>query len=521
MKQSRTTTHHPQACPEWAKKLSAMHHDDLPFEQRLELRAHLESCSRCQAVKSEYRAMDALITDLPPVKPLAEMPMCLQELTGVYTEAEQLPRTVGEREIPVPEQLLAHKQPPQRRFRRLIFRLNLAAAVLVVAAIIAGFLLLSNPRHFSSFATQHSTPIYLATDRADSVAYALNSDDGSIIWQHDLGHKLTGYPTAADGNLYFPSYDGDIYALRASDGQPLWHTRVSSNTQAIPDPGLLAYNHLIITGTFGGDLYALSAQTGAVAWHNHIQACTSNGTIDSSILINQKGQTTTIKSTGEPDFCDVVPLVQANGVIYGFGGTLYAWNAANGHVLWQNTRYQFNSRSLAVAQGKIYISSNKNGSIDVLKASNGAFLHTLAQSTPRFSGLQFAVNESAIYVYSNFQSSLAAYSLDHNMLLWQKSLGSAISGFSTTADVVYVGGAEMGKSENYLGASDLYALRASDNSQIWHWRNPSGDGAENVFKVNDVICFITGNGVYAVQASNGHQIWQGFQNVPVQGPVAE
>src|SRR5207245_2493631 len=114
-------------------------------------------------------------------------------------------------------------------------------------------------------------------DEAKSVVYAVNSTNGSTIWQYKIGQKPVDQAVFADGNLFFPSYDGKMYALRASNGQPLWQTRVASGNSDIPAGSIPTYGDLIFTGTTGGHLYALNAQTGAVAWKIRIPACPTDG----------------------------------------------------------------------------------------------------------------------------------------------------------------------------------------------------------------------------------------------------
>ncbi len=63
-------------CPEWADKLAAMHPDDLTSSDHAELDEHIASCEACAAAYDDYRAMSALIRDLPapepPSKPLPQ-----------------------------------------------------------------------------------------------------------------------------------------------------------------------------------------------------------------------------------------------------------------------------------------------------------------------------------------------------------------------------------------------------------------------------------------------------------------
>ena len=56
----------------------------------------------------------------------------------------------------------------------------------------------------------------------DSVTFALDATDGSILWQTDMEHPSFGALTLANGVLYQPTVNGILYALDASDGSILW-----------------------------------------------------------------------------------------------------------------------------------------------------------------------------------------------------------------------------------------------------------------------------------------------------------
>src|SRR5439155_20961875 len=159
-------------------------------------------------------------------------------------------------------------------------------------------------------------------------------NDGTIIWQQNLDHKLSNPPLTADGNLYLPSYDGTISVLRASDGHPLWHAHVSSPN--FPMTGLLAYQDLIIVGTSGGDLAALRASSGSIAWHI-LDPCAASKTKQSASNAH------TTVSPSEPYPCSLLPLLLVNHIVYGFADGLYAWNASTGQVIWHNPEHQTDS----------------------------------------------------------------------------------------------------------------------------------------------------------------------------------
>lgn len=524
------TTYPLQACPQWVEKLNAIHHDDLNFEERLALRAHQETCSRCQAVKAEYRALDALITGLPPVKPLPTLPVRLQELTSISTESEPFLKDVALSGQLPPHSLAGRAVSPRRRAGGLARKLNLAAAVLAVLVILGGFLILRTMGHSSNLGsspqsggsvTSHSTSVYLATDEARSTVYDVNPRNGSIIWQRNIGQKPVNQPFMADGNLYFPAYDGNIYALRASDGQPLWHTRVAPGTDRLPAGIMQAYGNLIFTGTTDGHLYALNAQTGTVAWQIRMPACPTDGS-NPSYTTTQQGQNTTIVHlTGQPDPCNVVTQSAYNGTIYGFADGLYAWNVTNGHVLWHNAQYQFGPQSMLVSHGKVYLATPPSSGyrIDVLDASNGHFLHTLVKSPAVDFTSEVVANGTTLYVAGT--TSLFAYRLSDDSLLWKADkpfTNLAVAGTSIYA--TYGKPASSTASGHSTYTIYLYALNAANGAQLWHIQYPPSTFLNPRFEVGGILITVSDTGIHALQASDGKRLWQAFQNKQIQWPVA-
>jgi outer membrane protein assembly factor BamB len=101
------------------------------------------------------------------------------------------------------------------------------------------------------------------------MAYRLNASDGSVRWHRLLAQQAVSTLLVLQDTRYVPASDGSIYALRTSDGQTLWHTRVSSTTGGLTGSHLLAAQDqhlLIMASSADGTLLALNAESGASAW---------------------------------------------------------------------------------------------------------------------------------------------------------------------------------------------------------------------------------------------------------------
>ena len=399
------------------------------------------------------------------------------------------------------------------RNSRLIGKFNLIAAVLVVVALLGGFLLLLSTRQHAnntignaSSSPPNHTHLYLITagpnGQTNGVLSALNPSNGQVLWKHQLDNVLSCDCLSIQGNLYLSALDGNVYAFRDRDGQPLWHTSMSYGPLGYTSVWLQTYQNLIIDSITNdnnesGDLYALNRQTGDVVWHTSLSC---------------------VKSS--PDVCTAGGRLMdlANGIIYGLAGDgLSAWNAGNGHFLWRNPHYHLNGQpqSMVVLLGKVYI-TNFYPEVDVLDASSGNFLHSLRSpesNNPAGVVYDIAATDNTIYVLGG--QSVSAFQASDDSLLWKRAFTYHSGGIIYAGrDHIYVnyqdisfGKGRAGNSGNYL-----YALSPSDGSQIWQSQVPVSNYLYPV-EFSSVICFVGFNGVYGVRISDGKQIWQLPTNV--------
>jgi eukaryotic-like serine/threonine-protein kinase len=122
----------PVPCPLWAEKLATTHPADLSPAERAALNAHVSTCPACAAVLADYHAMDRRILSLPPVAPLTSFS---PELAGILTGQNSLARATN-----MPGSISRPQAQPRRR--SLAPMLSTLVAVLVVAALVTGYLTL-------------------------------------------------------------------------------------------------------------------------------------------------------------------------------------------------------------------------------------------------------------------------------------------------------------------------------------------------------------------------------------------
>jgi len=97
---------------------------------------------------------------------------------------------------------------------------------------------------------------------ADNFVYALNMD-GSLKWTFETGDPIWAAPLLDDEVLYIASMDESLYALEADNGSVVWQTELGGtmvNNAHIGDDGVL------YIGTFSSEVLALDSNTGSILW---------------------------------------------------------------------------------------------------------------------------------------------------------------------------------------------------------------------------------------------------------------
>lgn len=143
----------------------------------------------------------------------------------------------------------------------------------------------------------------------DNTMYVLDPSqkDGAepkLVWKFTAQNKLWARPLVADGKIYLPSLDHNLYALDAATGRLLWTFQAGASIASTPalSDGVLYF------GSFDQRMYAVDAENGKEVWRS---AERLSGWF----------------------WCD--PLVDGNEIFVGdVKGRFYAMDKRNGNVLW-------------------------------------------------------------------------------------------------------------------------------------------------------------------------------------------
>ncbi len=72
-----------------------------------------------------------------------------------------------------------------------------------------------------------------AAVRDKHTVYALDANNGEVIWNRTAGGRIDSPPTIYNGKVLFGSADGYVYCLRSSDGSLIWRFRAAPKDQRI------------------------------------------------------------------------------------------------------------------------------------------------------------------------------------------------------------------------------------------------------------------------------------------------
>ena len=100
----------------------------------------------------------------------------------------------------------------------------------------------------------------------DNQTYALNADNGSLVWKVETGYDqcVQASPAYANGVIYTGgAFDKKVYALDASTGTQKWTYSLDGGLTTAP---AIIGNNVYVTSTLANKTYALNAETGDLIW---------------------------------------------------------------------------------------------------------------------------------------------------------------------------------------------------------------------------------------------------------------
>ncbi len=173
------------------------------------------------------------------------------------------------------------------------------------------------PSRFGGGVSTDGTLVY-ATNGVGDVA-AMKIESGETVWKKRPAGPLRGAPTISTGNIYVMTQDNQIYALRASDGEPQWNEAGPVGTSGIFGVAApAAAQGTVIAGYSTGELAAYRYENGRSLW---------------SDTLSRTAMSTTVSTLTD---IDADPVIDRGRVFaLGQGGRMASYELVTGQRIWE------------------------------------------------------------------------------------------------------------------------------------------------------------------------------------------
>ena len=302
------------------------------------------------------------------------------------------------------------------------------------------------------------------------------------IWQKTVASMDIGTPIVSATTVYALGWNGDLEALRRSDGTTLWTTSLGGTELAQFAPVL--YDNVVIVpieGAGKGWMLGLNAKTGATIWK---------------------------RALVDNPFAE--PTIYGDNVYFATGNYLYDLNAATGAVRWRTlltpdptAYYPGIYGPVAVSGGgQFVVAASLDGWLYELNATTGALVWKIQAGLGIYRGGP-AIYNGIIYVPEgrtqdeNSGFDLVAVQVSDHHVLWRVYGGEVIRMTpGAGAGSVFVGG------RDGLRAFDATtgALKWSAQTSGWDWGSP--------VLANGVVYTTTDGELEAFSAATGEMLFR-------------
>ncbi len=222
--------------------------------------------------------------------------------------------------------------------------------------------------------------VYFVSDE-QSIAYALNSATGEIIWQYDVVDDVDDAVTYYEGKIYIAA--DSAWCLDALTGQRIWAYGGTAGSRISGTPAVgngVAY----LTSVIGNKskVCALDTETGAEIWiadipyyfescitlhGNRLYVATWQGPLYALDALS--GDIIWTNTDTDGGYWDSSPVIY-DGVIYigGDDGYIHSFDTEDGSLIWMTKVHQYShiwgvEPTPAIRNGKVFIGCSFYGSV--------------------------------------------------------------------------------------------------------------------------------------------------------------
>lgn len=330
--------------------------------------------------------------------------------------------------------------------------------------------------------------VFVANQRG--VFLAIRTRNGKVMWRKELGRCVASGPAFSHGIVYLgfgttkpcgrsenrAGQSGGVIAVNARTGKVHWRFDAAP-VESSP----LVVGNLVYVGSWNERVYALNRKSGSVRWaYNAGEEVNSSAAYDDNTIY-----------------------------IGGEEGTLFALNAWTGALRWRASSYsRFGRREQfyptpVVAYGRVF-AANVDGTVYAFGAKSGRLLWARTAGTYVYTSP--AVWRNRVYVGS-YDGKFSALDAATGDIVWQWEAPGAIHGAPTImAGLVYFSttssGVATSKAQRFIkaGRRGSYALDARTGKPVWELPNV---GQYSPVVADEAHVYLTGSTrVYGMLARN-------------------
>ncbi|KAL5722665.1 hypothetical protein ACHQM5_006156 [Ranunculus cassubicifolius] len=253
-----------------------------------------------------------------------------------------------------------------------------------------------------------------------------------LKWKFFAGKDITATPAIFDGVLYFPSWNGYIYAVKAEDGSLLWGRNLSELT-GLQATGLVPgvnytvsratptiAGNLLIVGIYGPAIViAVKRSTGELVWSTRVDAHNASIITMSGTVFKRDyyvGTSSSEESSATVETCCT------------FRGSMVKLDIRTGAILWQTFALPDNFGKLGEYAGAAIWGSSP--SIDIKRKLVYVATGNLYSAPQRVLDCQerennqtFPTTPDVCIEPENHENSFLAFDMDNGEIKWYRQLG--------------------------------------------------------------------------------------------------
>ena len=303
----------------------------------------------------------------------------------------------------------------------------------------------------------------------DGVANTTVPDNPVRLWRFKAGKQVEFTPVVGDGQIYFTTIQGDMFALDMA-GKQVWKTKLKDDLFSSPP---IYTNKLVIAGSMNGFLHAIHAADGRTKWRYDVE----DNIMGSANRVDLKGNRKAV-------------VIPAQAV-----GSIHCVDLETGRRIWKTEEVDRADGSASVGGGRIVMGSCASA-LHVFSVAEARKVRDIplgaecqvAGGVALSGGLAFAGTRNG---------SVCAVDVETGKIVWTNR-DSKREAFTTPAvdDRTVVFGSD---------DKHVYGLERKTGKKIWSF--DADDIPSSPVIAGDRVVVSAGGSLYLLRLKDGRKVW--------------